>query len=148
MGLGFPLRLLRSAFGPRYENEAPVKNPRTQIGDSIINALLWQVAGMNGVVPRAALVATWDTSEFVISHQWEAWNSNKEQSHPALTRVSAGVYRYDFAVSYQDEAGESVAVNLLGPARCEAWAEQDAYGDRLEARAWRDPDQATRVHIR
>lgn len=109
---GFPTRFLRSQLGPQLRNNYPVENPETDIGDATFNAAFWQIAGMNLVVPRATLVATWNGVGFDIGHQAEAWNADGAQLHPELARVGPGHYTYTFAPTYRDEDDVEIATAL------------------------------------
>ncbi len=144
---GFPSRLFRSFFGPRFRDARPVENPETEVSADALNPLLWQVAGLNQTASRAAIIASWDGATFDVSFQGEAWNANGSQDHPELARASAGVYTYTFAATYLDEAEEEVAINLLA-ARIHCLKPLTVFADRVSAHAWRDPDSATVIHVR
>lgn len=117
MGIGFPRRPLRSAFGPKLTNAYPVEHPETQVGAQSFNPDFWQTAGMGLIVPRAIVIAKWNGSAFDIYHQAEAWNPNGDQAHPVLARTGAGLFTYTFAASYLDEDGNEVPTDIRA-ARC------------------------------
>lgn len=119
MGISFPLRPLRSAFGPKLENAYPVENSNTQIGDGSFNAAFWALAGLGLVLPRVVVVAKWTGSSFTIFHQAEAWNPDGAQAHPVLARSATGRYSYTFASTYLDEDGVAQDT-VLRAARCTA----------------------------
>lgn len=144
---GFPARVLRSFFGPKFFNDRPVERPDHEFGAEKMEILCWQVAGMNLCADRVCLEASWDGSNFQISHQTEAWNAKNEQSHPTLARSEAGKYTYTFADTYLDGEGNDVAINL-GPPSVSCHAEQDTFADRIEARAWMDANNPSIIHIR
>jgi len=135
---GFPSRVLRSLFGPKLINTAPVENPETDIPESAFNTLFHQVAGMNLVLPRVALIASYTGAVQTISHQAEAWNPENAQAHPVLARAAAGQYTYTFAATYKDENGADVPTVLLAP-RVSCQRDLTAgFASRIEAHAWKD----------
>jgi hypothetical protein len=129
----FPNRLIRSQLGPKLVDNYPVENPKSELGAATFNPSFWSVAGMTGILPRAALVARWNGSSFDISHQREAWNAENDQAHPSLARFGTGQYTYTFAATYLDEDGVAVPTVLVaarvaavvasagGPMRGSAW---------------------------
>lgn len=149
MGQGFPTRLTRAVLGPKHEDEYPVENPKTQIGAATYDAVFWNVSGMNLIVPRAALLASWNSggSVFDIHHQAEAWNPDGAQGHPALARAGAGNYTYQFASTYMDEDAIARAITLFG-ARLTDRKVLTAFSDRLEARAWVDSIDPLKIQLR
>jgi hypothetical protein len=144
---GFPTRLIRSIFGPKLRDEHPVENPETQIPARAFNALFHQVAGMNlAMAVRATLIAAWDMDHFEIAYQEEAWNSNRDQARPELTRVTTGRYSYKFASTYKDEDGNDVPTDLVQP-RVSTYKYMTSWNDRLFAYAWKDPADPLRVQV-
>jgi len=147
---GYPTRLIRSSFGPKRIDPRPVEHPEQEVGAADYNAAFHQVAGMNlAIATRASLIARWDsgTSHFVVSHQEEAWNSEREQAHPALVRVGAGVYTYTFAATYLDEDDVAVTTELGAP-RVTVHKVLTAYADRVVGFAWVDASSPLVVQIR
>lgn len=144
---GFPSRFTRQELGPRFRNAYPVENPETDIGDATFNALFWQAAGANLVVPRASLVANWDGAAFAIEHQAEAWNPNDAVVHPVLERESAGAYTYTFAATYKNQEDQNIATELGAP-RVTVHKPLTAFADRVEGYAWRDASNPLVIHIR
>lgn len=144
---GFPTRFLRSALGPKFVNTIPVETPESDIGDSQFNAAFWQLAGMNLVVSRVALIAHYTGGLFVYGHQEEAWNPENAQPHPALARSAAGVYTYTFAASYLDEDGNAVATVLRAP-RLSCHKVLTAFADRIDAHAWIDNSNPLVLQLR
>lgn len=134
---GFPSRFVRSHLGPKFVNTAPIEKPESQVGDAQFNAAFWQVAGMNLVLPRVALIAHYTGGQFVYGHQAEAWNAENAQLHPALARTGAGAYTYTFAANYLDEDGVAVATVLRAP-RLSCHKVLTAFADRIDAHAWVD----------
>ncbi len=146
MGLGFPRRFTRDQLGPTLRNNYPVENPESDIGAESFNADFHQVAGMNLVVPRAALVASWNGSSFDILHQAEAWNPRHAQAHPVLARSGTGAYTYTFAPTYKDEDGVDVPTVLVA-ARAFELAGTAVFANRVEAHAWIDAGDPLVVHV-
>lgn len=145
--MSFPGRVLRRVFGPKYRDARPVENPETEFSAQKMEVLLWQVSGMNLVVPRASVFAEWDGTRFVIAHRAEAWNVNGDQPAPLLERTGAGEYTYAFAASYLNNEGADVVTNIIG-ARASCAKVLDSFDDRIEVYAWKDPDNPLRVQVR
>lgn len=145
--MGFPNRTARDQLGPTLQDQYPVQNPRTQVGAASFNTTFWQMAGMNLVVPRTALLASWNGSAFDVTHQAEAWNPDAAQAHPVLARGGTGNYTYTFAGSYLDENGVAQPTVLLA-ARISDRKVLSAFADRLEPRAWIDGSDPLVVQIR
>lgn len=146
----FPERLTRSELGPTYVNNRPVENPETDVGEEVINPLMDQVAGMNLIVPRAVLVAAWNSgsSQFDVFDQAEAWNPNLDQAHPALTRVATGRYEYLFAASYLNSKAVTIATSLPAVrAHCFGVPASETVPVPFRAMAWFDPTNPLRVRI-
>lgn len=148
--MSFPNRTTRSQLGPRFRDVYPVENPETDLGAGQLNEALDQIAGMNVIVPRVSLAASWGGSAFNIEHQAEAWNSDEAQLHPVLARISAGRYTYTFVATYVDGDGNVVAT-VLGPPRIAPTAapatDATPFADGLRARAWRDPGNPLAIKI-
>lgn len=144
----FPSRFLRSLLGPKFFNAFPVENPENQVGDKQFNAAFHAVAGMNLIVSRAALIATYSGGSFQIAHQAEAWNPEAAQAHPSLARTSAGVYTYTFAASYLDEDGVAVPTVLAAARVSSHYAPQATYPNRIESRAWVDESNPLIIQVR
>lgn len=113
---GFPTYITRDDLGPEYRNLYPPENPETDADAEHLNLLRWQAAGAALVVPRAILIAAWDSgsSAFQVSREDQVWNSRRDQTDPTLARTGAGQYTYTFASAYKDQAGEDVSTTLLG----------------------------------
>jgi hypothetical protein len=151
--MSFPTRVTRSALGPRFRDVYPVENPETDVGAEQFNAAFDQLAGLNVVAPRVALIATWNGSAFDVRHQAEAWNPDGGQAHPALARAGVGRYTYTFAASYLDADGNTVATSLLacrlsvfGVPAADA-SSTDPYASRRTPMAWVDPGNPLVVKI-
>jgi len=145
---GFPTRFLRSLLGPKFVNTSPVESPESDIGDVQFNAAFHQLAGMNLVVPRVALIASYTGAAQTILHQAEAWNPENAQAHPVLARSAAGVYTYTFASTYQDENGAAVATVLLAPRVSCHRDLSGGFANRIEAHAWKDGSNPLIVQVR
>jgi hypothetical protein len=147
MGQGFPTRVTRDALGPKLEDAYPVEHPTQEVGARTFNADFWQVAGMNLIVPRAVLIASWNGSAFDLHHQAEAWNPNGQQGRPTLARVGAGDYTYEFASTYADEDGTQQTLTLVA-ARVNDCKVLANFAARLESRAWLDGSNPLLVHVK
>lgn len=145
--MSFPVRILRSIFGPTFQDTRPVEHPETEFGADKMELLLWQLGGMNQTAARATLAAAWVTSAFQVFHQGQAWNPKGAQANPVLARTSAGVYTWTFAATYPDLDGVQVSPNI-GAVRITCHKILANFGDRIEAHAWRDASNAGLVHIR
>lgn len=145
---GFPTRFLRSVLGPKFVNTNPVENPEGDIGDAQFNAAFHQVAGMNLVVPRVALIAFYTGAVQTIVHQAEAWNPENAQAHPALARTGAGAYTYTFAATYKDENGSDVATVVMAPRVSCHRDLSGGFANRITAHAWKDAGNPLMIQIR
>lgn len=145
---GFPRRFVRSVLGPKFVNTAPVENPESDIGDAQFNAAFHQLAGMNLTVPRVSLIAFYTGSQFVVSHQAEAWNPESAQTRPALARAAAGSYIYTFAPTYKDEDGVDIATSIFAPRVSSHRDLSGGFANRIEARAWMDAANPLQIQIR
>ena len=112
---GWPIRPSRASFGPTYENERAVKDPKKDIGAPIFNLDFWQLAGMGLVVPRAAIVFTVDAVPAVsaVPYQGLAWDPDSDIPVLAVARTGVGVYDIPFVASYPDENGQAQALALI-----------------------------------
>lgn len=144
---GFPSRILRSSLGPKLRDTRPVENPETDIPADSFEALFRQVCGMNLGVGRVHLVVSWTGSSLQVVHQSEAWSPDNDQAHPVLTRVSAGIYTYEFASSYKDGAGRDVPT-FLGPPRVSTHNAITSTADIVRGFAWVDPGAPLVVQVR
>jgi hypothetical protein len=144
----FPRRFLRSLLGPKFVDTVPVENPEADIGARQFNAAFHAVAGMNLVVPRAVVIASYTGSAFQIDHQAEAWNPEGSQGRPLLERASAGAYTYTFAATYKDQDGVNIATSLTA-ARVTSHRELvSGYSQRVFAYAYRDGANPLEIKIR
>lgn len=145
---GFPARILRSILGPKFVNTNPVEQPENDIGDRQFNAAFHQLSGMNLIVARAALIATYSGGSFQIAHRAEAWNPENEQTHPAPARAAAGSYTYTFASTYKDQEGTDVSTVLLA-ARASCHRDlTGGFANRINAHAWVDAGNPLVVQVR
>lgn len=146
----FPTRVTRSQLGPQFRDVYPVENPETDFGAGQLNTLCDQAAGANVIVPRAALVASWNGSTFDVFHQAEAWNTDNSQPHPALARSAVGRYTYLFAATYLDGEG-NVITTALPAARAESFRvpvdEANPYASRITRLVWKDPANPLNIKL-
>lgn len=145
---GYPVRLLRSTFGPALEDEYPVQNPTTQIPASAFNAAFHVLAGLNlSSIARAVVVASYVGSTLTVLYQAEAWNPEGGQAHPVLARGGTGDYTLTFAASYLDEQGNAVPTALMAP-KASAHPVIAAWGDVAIAAAYIDASNPLIVHVK
>lgn len=146
----FPTRITRSQLGPQLRDVYPVENPETDIGHDSFNAAFDQIAGCNVIVPRAALVASWNGSAFDILHQAEAWNTDANQPRPTLARSATGRYTYLFAASYLDSEGNAITT-ALPACRAEPFRvpvdEANPYASRISRLVWKDPANPLNIKL-
>ena len=118
---GFPVRTLRSEFGPTFKDARPVEKPENEQSADSTNLSLHVTTGSGLVVPQFSLVVEWDPTlgDFHVYHQAETWNVDNAFAHPVLSRLSLGNYTYKFANSYPDMNGEAVSLSLSA-VRCSA----------------------------
>jgi hypothetical protein len=113
---GFPGVLRRLGFGPIRKNRSKIKKPDEEVSAEQINLLFWQVAGMNGLVPKAFFV----TDGATVTRKWLAWDPDGLLPNSAITIGHPGVGQYTFAFGsnqYADANGSLVALGLdLGQA--------------------------------
>lgn len=111
---GFPVRTLRSEFGPTFKDARPVEKPENEQSAESTNLSLHVTAGAGLVVPLFSLVVEWDPTlgDFHVYHQTETWNVDNALAHPVLSRIGSGSYTYKFANSYPDMNGEAVPLSL------------------------------------
>ena len=108
--MGFPTRANRTNFGPTFENERPVTNPKREFGAGSCNLLCWQVSGLSQTGMKAAISATVSGSTVTPVFYGLAFDPDSETSPITFTRVSTGVYSFAFNEQYPDE--QSVNRNL------------------------------------
>ncbi|MEE9395190.1 MAG: hypothetical protein V3W41_22085 [Planctomycetota bacterium] len=117
MGLGFPTRPTRLAFGPlAYQNRFEPQEPGKEIGKTIFNGSFWQIAGM-GVMSFRAFAAFDVTGAGAVAAtpevHAEAWDPEAGVA-PALAKQATGQIRLTYAATYPDETGDAQAT-ALGP---------------------------------
>lgn len=111
---GFPNRPDRSEFGPTYEDERPVENPKRELGESVVNLNMWQVAGVSLTSPKVVISATVSGSAVTVTNQMLAWDPAQDLSNITITYSATGDYTFAFASTYPDEDGNSIATGLIG----------------------------------
>jgi hypothetical protein len=111
---GFPGRPSRDEFGPTYEDEFPVENPKRELGQAVINLNMWQLAGAGLVSPKVVITATVSGSAVTVTNQLLAWDPNQTGAAIPIAYNSTGNYTPTFASTYPDEKGNSVATALIG----------------------------------
>jgi hypothetical protein len=111
---GFPGRPDRAQFGPTYEDEFPVENPKRELGEAVINLNMWQLAGVGLVSPKVVITATVSGSAVTVTNQLLAWDPNQTGAAITIAYNSTGNYTPTFASTYTDEDGNNVATGLIG----------------------------------
>jgi len=110
---GFPNRPTRNDFGPTYENERPVQDPKREVGEDIYNLNFWQVAGLGLVAPKVIIVATVAGSVVTTVNQFLAFDPSRSLSALTWTYEGVGHYSFDFQSQYPDEVGNNVNLSLV-----------------------------------
>jgi len=108
----FPTRTGRTAFGPTFENESPVRNPAKEISADTINLLAWNNAGLCQVTPKGVLRVTVAATVPTAQYESYVWNPNGSTSVATLAFESTGVYSFLFSQSYANYNGASVNISL------------------------------------
>jgi hypothetical protein len=111
---GFPGRPDRTEFGPTYEDEFPVENPKRELGQSVINLNMWQLAGAGLVSPKVVITATVSGSVVTVTNQLLAWDPSQALTNISFAYNSAGNYTPTFLSQYPDEDGNDVSTGLIG----------------------------------
>ena len=111
---GFPNRPNRKAFGPKYLDDKPVRDPQKEVSAQIGNLGYHQVAGL-GVVSCLAWALIDVSAETVLAHA-EAWNPNGETASPfdppTFAKTATGDGELTYNSTYPDEDGVDVATNF------------------------------------
>ncbi len=110
--MGFPIRPNRDTFGPTFENEWPVANPKKEASADLVNLLCWQVAGLSQVAPLAVITGIVSDSVVTTVYQGLAFDPNGTVSKIPFTYESEGVYSFEFSPTYEDENGNSRNLSL------------------------------------
>jgi len=119
MGLGFPIRTSRSAFGPKPENTKPVRDPRKHLSADIGALMMWQIAGSGLMVPTARMIFTVTGTTLALLQHTEAFQPDGGTA-PVTVRTGAGVYTFVYLANYPDEQGDDKPlVFSWGGVRCE-----------------------------
>ncbi len=111
---GFPARPPRSAFGPTYEETAPVRNPKTQLSAAVVNLFMWQLAGLGLTTPRGKIRATVAGAAVTNVEQKFSFDPAGALVPVTIAYVGAGHYRLTLAATYPDESGTSVSFTCEG----------------------------------
>jgi hypothetical protein len=112
---GFPGRASRLAFGPVMRLLAKIRNPETQLSAEQLNLVFWQVAGMNGLVPRALRVCTITGGVLSKGRRWLSWDPNGTLADTVfdVSRVGTGNYTWTLNASeFPDKDGVLTQVAL------------------------------------
>jgi hypothetical protein len=110
---GFPTRPNRSTFGPTYEDDKPVVNPKKEFSAALMNLTTWQTAGLGQVVPRAVITGTVSGGAVTTVYQGLAFDPNATISLISFTYVAAGRYSFTFTSTYNDELGIAKSLSLV-----------------------------------
>ncbi len=110
---GFPTRPNRATFGPTFENEWPVANPKKEWSADLVNLLCWQAAGLSQVVPRAVITGTVSGGVVTTVYQGLAFDPNGTVSKLSFAYAAAGRYTFEFDQTYNDENGNARNLDLV-----------------------------------
>ncbi len=110
--MGFPIRPNRDTFGPTFENEWPVANPKKEWSADLVNLLCWQAAGMGQVVPRAMITGTVSGGVVTTVYQGLAFDPNSTVSKLSFAYAEVGRYTFELAQTYNDENGNARNLDL------------------------------------
>lgn len=113
MSSGFPNRPDRSDYGPTYEEERTVYNPKREIGSDIFNLNFWQLAGSGLVVPRAVLIAEHSGGTVTTTTQYLAFDPDGSLSAIPWVDNGTGDYSFTFASQYPDQGGTNQNLSLV-----------------------------------
>lgn len=114
---GFPVKPLRAAFGPTYIDSFKVSDPQKEMGADILNLMLWQLAGVGIVVPKATIFVDATGAAATTTSQLLTWDPTGALSLLTWTRTGTGVYTCQFAATYNDLDGNAIATTFkVGPA--------------------------------
>ena len=111
---GFPNRPDRDEFGPTYEDERPVENPKRELGQSVINLNMWQLTGVGLTSPKVVITATVSGSTVTVVNQLLAWDPHQDLGNITISYAGTGNYTFAFASTYPNEDGLSVSTGLIG----------------------------------
>jgi len=104
---GFPLRPVRSDFGPEPVNRTPVRSAEKDLDAETTGRLMFhQLAGLGQVSPLAVLIIEADGT---LSFRWEAWNRERSSTGPYAPPeidVTDGVVTITYPASVPDRTGE------------------------------------------
>lgn len=109
---GYPNKFTRSAF-PTMENVGKIRNPNRDVDAAWLNLMFWQLAGINGLVPRGFQLCTIAAGVLTKGRKWLAWDPNGALSASAfdVVRTGSGVFTWSLSSSsFADKDGVSIAV--------------------------------------
>lgn len=109
---GFPGLLRRLSFGPIRKDRNKIKNPEEEVSAAQMNLLFWQVAGMNGLVPKAFFTIE-SISSIEVGRKWLAWDPDNLLPNSVITVGTTGTGQYSWAFgasSYADKDGQLVPI--------------------------------------
>lgn len=112
---GFPGFLVRLSLGKIFKNRSRIRNPETAMSAEEMNLALWQLAGMNGCVPRAWIKCQVSGGVITVVDKWLAWDPNQSLLVSEITMgyTSAGVYTWALAhASYPDQSGADTPISI------------------------------------
>lgn len=102
---GFPTRPSRDAFGPTYEDERPVRNPKRELGSAIGNLMFWQLAGAGIVAPMGVIQVAVTGGVATTVYQALAFDPKGQLALLTWINDATGQYTITFASTYPDETG-------------------------------------------
>lgn len=109
---GFPTRSSRTSFGPTYEEERPVTNPKRELSQGVVNQIMWNVAGLSQVAPLAWFHCSVSGTTVTVEDQSLAWDPDSDLGNITFSYEGEGHYKFTFASSYEDETGGSITTTI------------------------------------
>lgn len=109
---GSPVRPSRSAYGPDPVNRrGPVSDPEGELGADVGRLMLWQLAGLGLVAPRAVCLLEDNGTRLASA---ESWNPRGLLPNPVTAQTAPGTYKITYPSTAPDENGTPVPIVLLG----------------------------------
>lgn len=103
-------------FGPPLQNFGAIEDPTTQLDASAFNRMRAQLAAISQTAPMCMVAIAYSVEVLILRHS-AVWG-NGSGVMPSVSRLGAGRFQFQWAVSYfdlrDDGTSESHAVNILG----------------------------------
>jgi len=112
---GFPIKPVRSDFGPEPVNRTPVRSPEKDLDAETTGRLMFhQLTGLGQVAALAVLIINADGS---LDFRWEAWNRERSSTGPYAPPeidVTDGVVTITYPATVPDRNGEGQPLVFRG----------------------------------